>query len=254
MALRWLTLEEMTEIWAGWLATGSAGRTAIEKVPLLAALLPKLDGGFAKILALRSSEDPRLRGLAEKAAALDAKHDGYVRGIYGALTALAPLSGAADELLGLRDKLFPEGLAHTQKSYRGEAGHAALVASQVGDITKERLKAVTLHKTNLLELYNQWQTVARQLGDLEKERAGLAQGSPSPARETYAARLTWLRLTKTFLSNAEVAGLDAETDNLLFSALHAAEQAAESRIRDGRPQPAPAPTPPSPAATTTGIA
>ena len=57
--------------------------------------------------------------------------DALVRGIYGSLTMLAQVSSTSDELLGLRDLLFPEGAAHTQKTYRGEAGHAALVAARL---------------------------------------------------------------------------------------------------------------------------
>jgi hypothetical protein len=47
---------------------------------------------------------------------------------------------------------------------------------------------------------------------------------------------------KLFVANAEAAELDADTDNLLFSALRAAERAAEARVHT-RPAPAPAPAP-----------
>jgi len=49
-----------------------------------------------------------------------------VRGLHTALTGVAMVSGARAELLRLRDTLLPEGLAHSQKTYRGQAGHGAM--------------------------------------------------------------------------------------------------------------------------------
>jgi hypothetical protein len=56
----------------------------------------------------------------------------------------------------------------------------------------------------------------------------------------WAARRAWVRAVKLFVANAEAAEVDPDTDNLLFSALRAAERAAEGRIH-ARPAPAPAP-------------
>ena len=87
---------------------------------------------------------------------------------------------------------------------------------------------------------------AKQLGGLEDERAHLSQATPSAAKEIAMARNRWIRVVKAFLACAEVANLDAETDNLLFAPLRAAEQVADNRMRSkATPAPAPSPSPAS---------
>ena len=86
--------------------------------------------------------------------------------------------------------------------------------------------------------------MAKQLGELEEERARLSQPLSSSAAEINNARLGWVRVANALVANAELAGLDDDTDRLLFSALRAAEHTADNR---GRKTPA-APPAPSPAA------
>jgi len=150
----------------------------------------------------------------------------------------------------LRDLFFPEGAAHTQKTYRGEAGHAALVASRLDASAQARLKAVSLQEKNLLDLVNEWLGVAKQLGDLEEERARLSPPSSSTAAEINNARLGWVRVVNALVANADLVGLDGDTDRLLFSALRAAERTADGR---GKKSPD-APPAPSPAAKSTPAA
>ena len=167
--------------------------------------------------------------------------------MYGTLPMLAPISSAPQELLDLRDKLYPQGLEHIKMSYRAEVGHAALVAAQMDEALQARLKAVTLHQTTLFDMYNEWQSAAQLLGQLEDERVRLSGASPSVAGEVSAARNRWIRMAKALMANAKIAEVDAATDTLLFSALRAAERAAENRVH-GHAEPAPAPVPaPAPA-------
>jgi hypothetical protein len=236
MALKKMTVEEMIPVSAPWVSAGNVAHRTIEKIPLLAALLPQLQAAHSAIFAVRvQTEDPKVQRLSQQEADLDAKHDALVRGIYGSLTMLAQVSSTSDELLGLRDLLFPEGAAHTQKTYRGEAGHAALVAARLDANLQARLKAVSLQEKSLLDLVNQWLGVAKQLGDLEEERARLSQPSSSSAAEINNARLGWVRVANALVANAELAGLDDDTDRLLFSALRAAEH---TLCEDERDQPA----------------
>jgi hypothetical protein len=246
MALKKLTIEEMNQISAPWVTKENPARVAIEKVPMLAALLPQLEAAHAGIFALRAQvEDPKIRALSDRQSALDADHDERVRGIHGALTGLAQVSGASTELLSLRDELFPEGLGHTQMTYRGQAGHGAMVAAHLDAKLQARLKAVNLHDKNLLDLTNEWLGVAKQIGDLEDERARLSP-PPTPSADINNARLAWVRITNALLANAELAGIDSATDHLLFAPLRAAEKTADSR---GKSKPTSAP-----AATTTTTA
>jgi hypothetical protein len=143
-------------------------------------------------------------------------------------------------MLDLRDTLFPEKLKHMHKSYRGEVGHAVLVAKQMDETMVARLKAVQLHDKTLFDMFTAWQGTAGQLAELEEERARLSQAMPSAAKEISTARRDWIRVVKAFLACADVANLAAETDNLLFAPLRAAEQVAVNRRRN---KPAVAPSP-----------
>jgi hypothetical protein len=231
MALKWLTIEEMNQVSAPWVAKGNPAKAAIESIPVLAALLPPLEAAHAGIFALRAqAEDPKVRVLSERQSVLDAQHDDLVRGIYHALTGLALVSGAGTELLALREQLFPEGLGHTQMTYRGEAGHGAMVAARLDAKLQARLKAVNLHDKNLLDLTQAWLGVTEQIGQLEDERARLSP-PPTPSADITAARLAWIRIVNALQANAELAGIDAATDHLLFAPLRAAEKTADARGR-----------------------
>lgn len=247
MALTLLTAEEMVMISAAWVMADEEGRKAIARIPLIAVLLPNLEKAHNAILTLRSKEPPNIGAISAKESEVDAEHDALVRAIYGVLTVLAPVSPDHDELIALRDKLFPEGLTHTQLSYRGEVGHAAVIAAQLDDAMKARLAAIPVHKGTLLDLVLSWLDSAKQLGQLEEERGRMTGISPSLPAEMRSARSAWIRMTKALMANARIAELDAATDQLLFAALRRAERAAESRA-PARAVAAPEP-PPSPAGT-----
>jgi hypothetical protein len=97
-----------------------------------------------------------------------------------------------------------------------------------------RLKTVNLHDRNLLELVHEWQIVAKQMGQLEDERARLAPGSTSAA-DIIKARLAWVRVMNALQANAELAQVDESTDHLLFDPLRAAEKAASNRGKSKSP-------------------
>ncbi len=229
MALNRLTVEEMNQISEPLVAQGSAARAAIEQIPMLAALLPQLQAAHAGIFALRAPlEDPKAREMSGRLAALDIEHDTRVRAIHSGLTGLAQVSGAGTELLALRDLLYPQGLGHMQLTFRGQAGHGAMVTARMDSELQARLKAVNMHDRNLLDLVQEWQSVAKQMGQLEDERARLLPGS-TPAADITKARLAWVRVMNALVANAELAGIDEATDHLLFAPLRAAEQAASNR-------------------------
>ena len=247
MELRKLVTEEMGQVSAAWVATGGAARTAIEGEPMLSPLLPKLVAVHAAIVAAGGpSNDPEVRRLMAEEARLDSLHDELVRGIHGTLSMLAKVSKSADELLRLRDRLFPEGLRHTNRSYRAEAGHAVAVATAMSTDAEARMKTIQLGDHTLLDLYNQWQDAAKQLGALEEQRAHLGQAAATPAAQYQAARRDWIRWANVLTETAENAEVDAATDALLFSPLRAALQRANSRWKSGATQPAsPVATPPA---------
>lgn len=243
MVLRLLTPEEMVTISAAWVMADEPGRKALAQFPLLAALLPELERVHQILFELKAKEPSELAALRQREAEVDAKHDAYVHILYDTLTVIATVAAKADELLKLRDRLFPEGLLHVRKSYRTEVGHAAFVASQADDALRAKLKAVALHESSLLDYYDQWQAAAQSLAELEDERARLMKSAPSVAGELYAARQGWIRVVKLLVTNAEAIHIDAATDELLFSALRATERAARARLKQTPAEPSPSPSP-----------
>lgn len=243
MGLNMLESAEMVEVSAPWVTPEEAARAAIEKYPSLAGLLPQLEKVHGNLFALHAKEPSGLASLRQRELQVDARHDSYVHLIYDSLTLLAKVASDGEDLLALRDRLFPEGLSHVRKSFRAEAGHAALVDSQMDDTLRAKMKTIVLHQITLFDGYQQWQSAAKQLGALEEERAHLTMTSPSLASELRTARYAWVRVAKLLLANAEVAEIDKATDELLFSPLRAAERAAASRIHSKPPAPAPNPPP-----------
>jgi len=189
MAFKWLTAEEMVAISSGLIGVGEPGRAAMEKVPLLALLCPALEKAHNSIVSLRTKEPPKIRAISQKEGEVDARHDDLVRGIHGTLSAMAPMTDECEELISIGDKLLPDGLTHTKLSYRGEAGHCAVIASQLDDAMKARLRAITIHKKTLLDLVTAWLDTGSQLGQLEDEGARLAEGASSLGAEMEKARL-----------------------------------------------------------------
>lgn len=83
-----------------------------------------------------------------------------------------------------------------------------------------------------------------QLVDPEEELAYLSPRLSSTTAEINNARLGLVRVTNALVANAELVGLDGDTDRLLFSALRAAEKTANGHGRKSSPTPpAPAPAP-----------
>jgi len=225
MELRKLLEPEMVQISEPWVIAGSAVRAAIEAEQMLLGLLPKLSAAHAGIVAVSAqSPDPEVRRLSAEATRLDAVHDDLVRTIHGALTILAKVSKAGDQMLQLRDLLFPEGLRHTNKSYSAEAGHAAAVASSLTSDLLARMKAIPIGDTTLFDLHAQYADAAKQLGVVEEKRARLNQPAVTPAAQVQAARREWIHWANVLMTTAENAGVNAATDALLFGPLREAVQ------------------------------
>jgi hypothetical protein len=111
MDLRKLEVAEMGQISEPWVTTDKPVRTAIDEHPMLAAVMPPLTIAHTGIVAVSAqSNDPNARRLSAEENQLDAQHDDLVRTICDALTILAKVSKSGDELLRLRDTLFPDAL------------------------------------------------------------------------------------------------------------------------------------------------
>lgn len=255
MALKRLTTEEMVQVSGTWVAEGSAARKALLAVGELGGLFPRVEAAHSALLDARpSAPSGRLAALMSEAAALDITHDGLIRGVHAVLGAFALLAEGpeqAEPFLRLRDYLLPEGLDHTQKTFRGEAGAAEMLASRLeADAgVKKQLKEILVGKKALGTFVQRWIEAGRQLGRLEDERAQLeATPADGSGAKVVAARNAWIRAVNALIANAELAEVDEATDRLIFGALRLAERNAERRGKspekgaDGGVEPAPGPS------------
>jgi hypothetical protein len=249
MALLRITAAEMVQLSAPWVAPNDAAHQILMSIPLLAALEPQVEVAHQLIVSMiPAAESPKIKELSATEAEVDDQHDTLVRGIHGGLSSMALVSANGAELISLRELLLPDGLLHTQRSYRGEAGHAALLEPRLDTATRQRLAAVKLHDRTLEALVDEWLKLAKQLGELEEQKARLVGPVGNTALEISQARYGWIRVAKALLANAELAQINEEQDRVLFAALRAAEITANRRKR-GRSGAVDAPATEAPAVT-----
>lgn len=200
--------------------------------------MPQVEAAHAALSRVRKGKGGRGlqgRGLVAQSAELDAQHDRWVRGILSALSGLALISSEGEEMIRLRDWLFPEGLEHTQKTHLGKAGHASFRRAQLNDSLRRRLRAIRLNERTLLEVVEAWLEGATRLGEVVHSKVqcgnlgGVVASSRSPGASTNSARVAWLRITNALLANAALVPVDATTEQLLFGNLRHAEQIADQR-------------------------
>jgi hypothetical protein len=245
MDLRKLNTDEMGQVSDSWVRQGSPARTAIEKIAMLAPLLPKLQISHEGVIAAAGlNMDAESRKLTAQASRLDDKHDELVSLLHTALTVLAKTSSQPDKITHVLNVLLPEGLQHVNYSHRAEAGHASNVAAKMTGDLLAQLKALSIGERTVLDLYQQWQEVAGQLGNVASERALLSKPAQSQASQVQNARRQWARWVSLFVETAGHAELAPETDTLLFAGLRTAVEAAKGRWHTRtEPGPGPAPTP-----------
>lgn len=237
MALKRLTTEEMVELSSPWITAKSPARKALDDVPELAGMVSKIERVRQGLHDAQPAQaDPRLSAIITEQAALDLQHDTLIRGVHMVLTANALLASvdAASELLTVRDLVLPDGLEHTQKTYRGQAGAAKLLKPKLDVEAKKQLKAVRVLEHTALTFVERWIDKAQRLGELEDERASL-EPAGGDGTKLVVARNQWIRTINALVANAELAELDEATDRLIFGALRLAEKKADRRAATAGP-------------------
>ena len=236
MALKRMTTEEMVQVSGPWVTPDSPARKALQAVPSLVGLLAHVDAAHEALHeAQPGMANKRLNEISLEAAEVDGEHDVLIRGSYallGAFATLAEANGEADTYTGLRDFLLPEGLEHTQKTYRGEAGAAELLKTRLdadADVKKQLKEILGPGKKPLGHFVHAWMEKARRLGELEDERVSLATLGEGNGTKQVTARNGWIRAVNALVTVAELSKLDEETDHLLFGALRLAEKHADHR-------------------------
>ncbi len=237
MNLKRLTIAEMVAISGAWVAPKSKARAALEGIPLVAPFFTHLVEAHRALVETQPSSEGtvKLTEISEKEASVDADHDDCVRAIDLILSGFALCASSPEksvELQHIRSILLPDGLSIVQRSYRDEAGQADLLDKRLDASTKAKLKKLPIPGGNMLELVERWMGYARELGELESQRALLAQSclGKASAATAVAARNGWIRSVTALLSLLGFANIDSETKDMLLGSLRDAEGRAARRI------------------------
>jgi hypothetical protein len=236
MARKHIASEEMLHLSAAWTQPKNPANLAILASTDLAAFLPRLVAAHQELAeqAHPLHENPRLEEIAKQQTSIDHRHDDVIRGSYAIFTGIADLLGPEHGaiFLDLRDKLIPEGLSSSQKTYSAEAGQAAQLAARITPEIRTTLSKIRLdpqHPSHTLAFFlDEWISLGQELGDLETEKNRIGPETRNQA-SLLAARNKWIRTVNLFVALAEAAEIDPATHQLLFGPLLAAEQKSNKR-------------------------
>lgn len=239
MAIKHIDPLEMIQISGKWEDPASEARAAILAVPDLVPLSGRMHlAHIALTAAVQPQKQALIKAIIAQQSGVDLRHDTILRGIWHFLGALADLLGGdhAIALLALRAELLPDGLSSTQKTYRAEAGQAAQLAGRLTPEIKATLASIIVGPASagqsLLDFVHEWITHGATLGELEDKKVALQTPPEKSAAQTLLdAKNLWIRTMNALIANAELAGVDDETMQLVFGPLWAAETAADKRAR-----------------------
>lgn len=237
MALKNLSTAAMISLTKPWVTEGNGEREILLKFEETGGLLKRVESVQEELLAMQPRTNERLLSVSEKQGALDLRHDDLVRGIHGFLTSLGFLVEDPRErqaLTALRDELLPHGITLIQRSYRDEAGEAALLRARLSASTKKALKAIPLPKGTLADAVNRYLDVGDELGLLEDEKVALGNrnGSPTGA-SVVAARHRWVRNLNAMMALLDIVPIEDEERTLVLQRFERASRAAERGGADG---------------------
>ena len=226
--------------------------------PLVRGLLERHPLGAAILLEIRrahdrlSLQDENRRKLAIALARitaligdLDGLHDSKGRALYTGLTSLAEGVGdpeLARLYLGIRDLLFPEGLAILARSYAYEAGAIEALQQRVTPEVIAQLESVPMGTQTLADWYRGLVDAGNELGVLLGQRASLLArttrgGTGVVNLDLRAARGQWIHAVHTLLSTIRIMELSREEREIVLGHLDLAVRQATSNRGGGSDEP-----------------
>lgn len=234
MALKRLTIAEMATLTKSWVQPGHAVRKALERVPGMLALMPRIDEVQASVLTAQHTEKLQTsQDISTAAGEADARHDNLARAVDkiiegGIFQAYADNDIArAHALEKLRTFVLPHGMRVVNFGYREEAGQAELLASRMTQDHRTLLASIPVYNGTVLTLVDRWMAAAAELGELEDLRAD----QDIPGREVPHTRVRseWIDMVQAVRT---IIRLSKVVDPVLEEALNrirVAELAADRR-------------------------
>lgn len=208
MAWKHLRTGEMLSLTSPLLDPQHPEQQALSAEPLTAAILPYVEGAHQRLLKtqVRDNVQARVAELGLKQAEVDSLHDALKRAVYDMLGAAA--IGALDQdyaarCNALRALVLPEGYSGLNRSYRDEAGQAALLAERLGADEIALLEGIRIGSRSAWSLLQQVLELAAELGRLQDEREKAEREGASPA-DVVAARNRWIRVINVLMAAIEL--------------------------------------------------
>jgi hypothetical protein len=239
MAYKTLTTPTMVTITGAWLDEEHE-KPLIAALPQAGPLLAgaeKAHKGLVLTQKAGGKVNEKAVALQKQQEILDVLHDRKSRGIYNALTAFADLADDADAaaaILGVRDRLYPQGLRLVQWSYTDEAGDAELVDKRLTKTDKALLKQLPAPGGTLADEHKAQVKAAKKLGELEKEKIALLATAPSTTGiDVVRARNLWIRTVTAFVAVLALEDLSDADRARILGPLEEAERKADRRAPKG---------------------
>jgi hypothetical protein len=234
MALKRLATGEMVSLSGPLTQEDHPDRLLLAGIPATAALLPTLDSAHRQLLIAqpKAAMPERVAAIILEERTLDIRHDTVIRGVLMFLQALAYLTTNPEEakqLIELQQVLLPEGLLATQKTYREEAGQAALLESRLTPAHIALLKKIKTPNGTLWSSIQEWIQLGAALGKLEDERGGGVDAVSPTAADGLAARNRWIRTVNAIISVLALVEADEPGVTAILSRIAEAERRAERR-------------------------
>lgn len=255
MNLRSLETSEMIHLSAPMVTAKAEAHAVLKGHPATVGLLPMLEEAHEGLVATESAtgdgaRDAEVRRLSAECIRIDRRHDALIRCLWGTLEALAIAPKEPEQGEAYREAataLFPSGLQAQQASYRGQAGLASTTDERLTKEHRATLRGIRTPEGTLLDFVAEWKEAARELGELDTQRARLEAASPERRKiDIVEARNTWIAAMATVVQVVTVAArLEAAARAVVLAPLEKAVSKAErSPKRTGEPE---EPTPAEPA-------
>ena len=235
MALKHLTTAKMVSLSDPLVKPGHPDRAALAAFADLNGFLPKLTAAHTGLLQTFTPADSseQLVTIQNNQKQLDARYDDLARGIHHlplALSYLVKNAAVAQQLRSLQQVLTPDGLSVIQKSYREEAGQAALLESRLTADHVALMKSIQTPEGSLEDAVREWISTGAQLGALEDQRAALQKSGPTAA-DALKARNRWIRTIHAMSSLIEL--VDEPGEAVLAIVKRFQDAAAKAEVDHG---------------------
>lgn len=248
MALNRLSTEVMVENSAHLLNPATDEHRLLAAQPLTQALIGELGLAHAGLLESQPAPNSAIELLTQQLTALDVTHDEDIRGIDERF--LSEIRFTTDEALRrrlerARSTVLPTGIGIVQRTYEAQAGEGKLRATRIAkapDVLALMTELPIHGGQTLADKYEELQSVAAQIGVLEKRRAALGKEG-AQVLKNRDARTYWMRVINAIATNLALSGVDELS---VLGNIREAEAKADAKAAKGSSTTTTTTTPPTP--------